>query len=107
MSTEIAQPLSSRERWLIHCEHELARATEQHKARKPVRMYEVTRPVAGEPMTTLWTEQLVRWFLAAHRYVDHERWLRWFAEDRGAQTSFGWVKLKPSKEATSVSQTQS
>lgn len=85
------QPYSKREMWLTHCEHELARAEAKARAEQG-RVYEVTRPVAGEPMTTLWTEELVRYFLQRNRYHNPEMWLRWAGEGNGTQTSFGWVR---------------
>lgn len=104
----IEQPCSEREQWLSRCEEQLALAKTAARA-KQGRYYLVTRPVKGEPFTTTWTEGLVRWFLNAHRYVDPERWLKWAGEGEGTMTSFGWVKLKPSKtqEASNVSQAES
>lgn len=92
----IEQPCSEREQWLGRCEEQLALAKAQARARQG-RYYVVTRPVKGEPFPTTWTEGLVRWFLARHKYRNAEMWLRWFAEGKGAQTSFGWVRLKQSK----------
>lgn len=92
----IEQPCSEREQWLSRCEEQLAVAKAQARVERG-RTYLVTRPVKGEPFTTTWSEGLVRHFLARHRYVQPERWLAWFGESTGCQTSFGWVKLKPSK----------
>jgi hypothetical protein len=83
------QPYNDRELFLFECEAVAAKAVADAPKQ---RLYHVTREVDGQPFTTCWTEQLVRYFLHRYAYRDIESWLECFSRDEGSYTDFGWVK---------------
>lgn len=89
------QPYSARELFLFECEAVAAQAV---AVAPKQRLYRVTRPVNGIPLTTTWTEQLVRYFLHKHEYRDADAWLECFGRAEGSYTDFGWVRER--KEQT-------